>query len=184
MDHRVLSDHVRNAVTTLFAVELESVELQQTRKEFEGDITVVIFPMLRSIKGNPVQIGEQIGNYLESNLDEVSGFNVIKGFLNLSFSDADFLRSFYQVSDYKSYGQSVSSGEAIMVEFSSPNTNKPLHLGHIRNILLGDSVSRILSAAGAKVYKTQIINDRGIHICKSMLAWKRHGQGARRRFHL
>ena len=178
MDHKALSDHVRKAVTTLFAVELESVELQQTRKEFEGDITVVIFPMLRSIKGNPVQIGEQIGNYLESNLDEVSGFNVIKGFLNLSFSDADFLRSFYQVSDYKSYGQSVSSGEAIMVEFSSPNTNKPLHLGHIRNILLGDSVSRILSAAGAKVYKTQIINDRGIHICKSMLAWKRHGKGA------
>jgi arginyl-tRNA synthetase len=178
MDQKALSDHVKKAVTELFAVELESVELQQTRKEFEGDITVVVFPMLRFIKGNPVQIGEQIGNYLEANLDEVSGFNVIKGFLNLSFSDADFLRSFYQVDDYTTYGQNPASGEAIMVEFSSPNTNKPLHLGHIRNILLGDSVSRILSAAGAKVYKTQIINDRGIHICKSMLAWKRHGQGA------
>lgn len=178
MDQKALSDHVKKAVTELFAVELESVELQQTRKEFEGDITVVVFPMLRFIKGNPVQIGEQIGNYLEANLDEVSGFNVIKGFLNLSFSDADFLRSFYQVDNYTTYGQNPASGEAIMVEFSSPNTNKPLHLGHIRNILLGDSVSRILSAAGAKVYKTQIINDRGIHICKSMLAWKRHGQGA------
>ncbi|MDB2606701.1 arginine--tRNA ligase, partial [Zobellia sp.] len=142
------------------------------------DVTVVVFPMLRFIKGNPVQIGEQIGAYLEKEVPEVIGFNVIKGFLNIVVADAFYLDFFNAIRTNSSYG-SVPQQEtdAVMVEYSSPNTNKPLHLGHIRNNLLGYSVAEILKASGKKVYKTQIINDRGIHICKSMLAWQRFGNG-------
>jgi len=154
------------------------VELQPTRKEFLGDVTVVVFPMLRHVKGNPVEIGNAIGQYLQSELEEVSGYNTIKGFLNLEISDAYFLNFFNRIRSEELYGYQVpESRGVVMVEYSSPNTNKPLHLGHIRNILLGYSVSEILKAAGNKVYKTQIVNDRGIHICKSMLAWKRYGKG-------
>ncbi len=174
----LLVDKVKEAVSTLYEAALESVELQPTRKEFDGDITVVIFPMLRHVKGNPVQIGNAIGEYLVRELGEVAGFNTIKGFLNLEISDAFYLRFFNQIRTEEHYGfKPPHSAGVTMVEYSSPNTNKPLHLGHIRNILLGYSVSRILEAAGHKVYKTQIINDRGIHICKSMLAWKRYGKG-------
>ncbi|MBA6153767.1 arginine--tRNA ligase [Gelidibacter maritimus] len=175
-----LSHQVRKAVNDIFGATLESVELQSTRKEFVGDVTVVIFPMLRVVKGNPVQIGEQIGQYLLENIDEVKSFNVVKGFLNIEIEDAHYLNIFETIKDQKSYGFKAPQPEdkAIMVEYSSPNTNKPLHLGHIRNNLLGYSVSEILKASGKKVYKTQIINDRGIHICKSMLAWKRYGNGA------
>ena len=174
----LLVEKVKEAVSSLYEAALESVELQPTRKEFDGDITVVIFPMLRQVKGNPVQIGNAIGEYLVRELGEVNGFNTIKGFLNLEISDAFYLRFFNQIRTKEDYGfKPPHSAGVTMVEYSSPNTNKPLHLGHIRNILLGYSVSRILEAAGHKVYKTQIINDRGIHICKSMLAWKRYGKG-------
>ncbi len=173
----LLSAKVKDAVKSLFDVPLEHVEFQATRKEFEGDITVVVFPMLKVIKGNPVQIGERLGEFLVSEVDEVSKFNVVKGFLNLSLSDAYFLKFFNKVGDFSTFGNVPQGTDAIMVEYSSPNTNKPLHLGHIRNILLGYSVSQILKASGKKVYKTQIINDRGIHICKSMLAWQRYGNG-------
>ena len=174
----VLARGVREAVSKEFGVDLETVELQPTRKEFEGDITVVVFPMLRQVKGNPAAIGEAIGAYLAGNLEEVSGYNVIKGFLNLVIADAWYLDFFKRLRADADYG--LHTGEqrgAVLVEYSSPNTNKPLHLGHIRNNLLGYSVAEILKAAGYKVYKTQIINDRGIHICKSMLAWQRFGAG-------
>jgi len=172
---QTLEIEIKKAIQQLYSATLETVEFQTTRKEFEGDITVVVFPMLRVVKGNPVQIGEAIGNYLVENVDEIIKFNVVKGFLNLVISDSYFLHFFNEVGDFSNYGKASGSNEAIMVEFSSPNTNKPLHLGHVRNILLGHSVAEILKASGKKVYKTQIINDRGIHICKSMLAWKRFG---------
>lgn len=173
----ILSEEIKKAVHDLYDVALETVEFQSTRKDFEGDITVVVFSMLRVVKGNPVEIGEAIGNYLVKHVTEISNFNVVKGFLNLVLSDAYYLEFFRDVSSFASFGIVPEGKDAIMVEYSSPNTNKPLHLGHIRNILLGASVSEILKAAGKKVYKTQIINDRGIHICKSMLAWKRYGDG-------
>ena len=174
-----LLNYVKQAVKSNFKIELETVEFQATRKEFAGDITVVIFPMLRFVKGNPVQIGETIGNYLVEHVAEVKAFNVVKGFLNIEISDAYYICFFNSIKDNKMYGFVSPKAEekAIMVEYSSPNTNKPLHLGHVRNNLLGYSVAEILKASGKKVYKTQIINDRGIHICKSMLAWKRFGNG-------
>ena len=174
-----LKQHIIQAVQQLYSVDLETVELQQTRKDFTGDITVVIFPLLRHIKGNPVQIGEQIGSYLKEHAGNlVSDFNVIKGFLNLVIADSYYIDFLNQIRENKQFGLAApNSKEAILVEYSSPNTNKPLHLGHIRNNLLGYSVAEILKAAGHKVYKTQIINDRGIHICKSMIAWQRFGNG-------
>jgi arginyl-tRNA synthetase len=172
-----LSEKVKQAISQLYNTSLESVEFQSTRKEFEGDITVVVFPMLRVVKGNPVQIGEAIGEYLVANVDVVIRFNVVKGFLNLVFSDTYFVDFFNSVSDFSNFGKQTGTNETYMVEYSSPNTNKPLHLGHVRNILLGYSVAEILKASGKKAYKTQIINDRGIHICKSMLAWEKFGNG-------
>ncbi len=174
-----LSNQVKQAVLTSFNVTLESVEFQATRKEFAGDITVVIFPMLRFVKGNPVQIGETIGNYLVEFVEDVKAFNVVKGFLNIEISDSYYINFFNDIKGKETYGFVSPKAEekAIMVEYSSPNTNKPLHLGHVRNNLLGYSVAEILKASGKKVYKTQIINDRGIHICKSMLAWKKFGNG-------
>lgn len=170
---------VQEAVKNLFDKELEAVELQATRKEFEGDITVVVFPMLRVVKGNPMQIGEQIGEYLKTHLNEITDFNVIKGFLNLVIAEDHFIDRFHVMRNTPDFGyqQPGANDKAVMVEYSSPNTNKPLHLGHIRNNLLGYSVSEILKASGKPVYKTQIINDRGIHICKSMLAWQKFGNG-------
>ena len=172
-----LSEKVKQAISQLYNASLESVEFQSTRKEFEGDITVVVFPMLRIVKGSPVQIGEAIGEYLVANVDVVIRFNVVKGFLNLVFSDTYFVDFFNSVSDFSNFGKQTGTNETYMVEYSSPNTNKPLHLGHVRNILLGYSVAEILKASGKKAYKTQIINDRGIHICKSMLAWEKFGNG-------
>ncbi|HSI69381.1 MAG TPA: arginine--tRNA ligase [Gillisia sp.] len=170
---------VKEAVKNLYEVTVETVEFQPTRKDFEGDITVVTFPMLRKIKTNPVQLGEAIGNYLVENVPQVDRFNVVQGFLNIVLKDSFYLERFLEINKQKDFGkaQPGSTSKAIMVEYSSPNTNKPLHLGHIRNNLLGYSVSEILRAAGNTVYKTQIINDRGIHICKSMLAWDRYGNG-------
>ena len=176
---KTITSHIKQAFITLYNLELEIVEFQATRKEFEGDITVVTFPMLRVIKMNPAQLGEDLGNYLVDKVDEVKRFNVVKGFLNIVVTDAFFLNFFNEIKDDQAYGfvETEPKGKAIMVEYSSPNTNKPLHLGHIRNNLLGYSVSKILKASGKIVYKTQIINDRGIHICKSMLAWQRFGNG-------
>jgi arginyl-tRNA synthetase len=171
-----LSQHIKQAFETLYNTPLETVEFQATRKDFEGDITVVTFSMLRTIKMNPAQLGEDLGGYLSDHVDEVAGYNVVKGFLNLVLSDAYFMTLFQTVCANPTFGfVTPSLDEAMMVEYSSPNTNKPLHLGHVRNNLLGYSVSEILKASGKKVYKTQIINDRGIHICKSMLAWQRYG---------
>ena len=174
-----LKQHILQAVQELYNVSLENVELQQTKKEFVGDVTLVVFSLLRHIKGNPVQIGEQIGTYLKEKVSNlVTDFNVIKGFLNLVISDTYYLNFLTEIKDNPQFGLATpNSKEAILVEYSSPNTNKPLHLGHIRNNLLGYSVAEILKAAGHKVYKTQIINDRGIHICKSMVAWQRFGNG-------
>ena len=172
-----LTKHIKDAINSTYDATLETVEFQATRKEFEGDITVVVFPMLRVVKGNPVAIGEAIGNYLVENVTEVVRFNVVKGFLNVVLSDTHFLDFFTEVNDFSNYGIQPQSDDAMMVEYASPNTNKPLHLGHVRNVLLGYSVAQIVKASGKKVYKTQIINDRGIHICKSMLAWERYGNG-------
>lgn len=169
--------HVKEAVQHLYDASLSGVEFQATRKEFEGDITVVVFPMLRVVKGNPVQIGTQIGEYLVEKVGDITAFNVVKGFLNLVIADAFYLNGLQSIIDTENYGKQPVSGKSIIVEYSSPNTNKPLHLGHVRNVLLGYSVSEIIKAAGSQVYKTQIINDRGIHICKSMLAWERYGKG-------
>ena len=175
----ILKQHILQAVQELYNVSLENVELQQTKKEFVGDVTLVVFSLLRQIKGNPVQIGEQIGTYLKEKVGNlVTDFNVIKGFLNLVIADTYYLNFLTEIKDNPLFGLATpNSKEAILVEYSSPNTNKPLHLGHIRNNLLGYSVAEILKAAGHKVYKTQIINDRGIHICKSMVAWQRFGNG-------
>lgn len=173
----VLTQKVKEAVLAIYKIELPTVEFQPTRKDFEGDITVVVFPILRFVKGNPAQIGEQIGVYLKDNVAEVENFNVVKGFLNIVISDAFYINFFNGIKNTENYGFVTESEDAVMVEYSSPNTNKPLHLGHIRNNLLGYSVAEILKASGKKVYKTQIINDRGIHICKSMLAWKLFGNG-------
>ena len=171
-----LSQHIKQAFVTLYNTPLETVEFQATRKDFEGDITVVTFSMLRTIKMNPAQLGEDLGAYLSEYVDEVVSYNVVKGFLNLVLSEAYFMTFFQTVCANPSYGfVKPSMDQAMMVEYSSPNTNKPLHLGHVRNNLLGYSVAEILKASGKKVYKTQIINDRGIHICKSMVAWQRYG---------
>ena len=173
---------IQEAVRQLFKTTLDSVEIQETRKEFEGDLTVVIFPMLRTLKGNPVQIGEQLGEFVTDKLDVVTGYNVVKGFLNLIISDQYYIHFFKESKDHKTFGfQNPKVGEkAVMVEYSSPNTNKPLHLGHVRNVLLGYSVAEILKASGKKVYKTQIINDRGIHICKSMVSWWRENEAKKK----
>ena len=171
-----LSQHIKQAFVTLYNTPLETVEFQATRKDFEGDITVVTFSMLRTVKMNPAQLGEDLGSYLSEQVDEVVSYNVVKGFLNLVLSDAYYLQFFQTLCANPTFGfVTPSDDQAIMVEYSSPNTNKPLHLGHVRNNLLGYSVAEILKASGKKVYKTQIINDRGIHICKSMLAWQRYG---------
>ncbi|MDG1327327.1 MAG: arginine--tRNA ligase [Flavobacteriaceae bacterium] len=172
-----LSKKVKQAISQLYNTSLETVEFQATRKEFDGDITIVVFPMLRLVKGNPVEIGNAIGTYLVESVSQIKSYNVVKGFLNLVLSDAYFLNFFNEVSDFSKFGIINGSQNTVMVEYSSPNTNKPLHLGHVRNILLGYSVAEILKASGKKAYKTQIINDRGIHICKSMLAWKTYGKG-------
>ena len=177
---QILTPSIHKAVQNLFDVTLDKVEFQATRKEFEGDITLVIFPLLKVIKSNPVELGNKIGTYLVENVAEVARFNVVSGFLNIVIADAYYLNFFNGIKDDTRYGFVTPSpdAKAVMVEYSSPNTNKPLHLGHVRNNLLGYSVAEIIKASGKKVYKTQIINDRGIHICKSMLAWQKFGNGA------
>ena len=158
-------------------VTISDFEFQSTRKEFSGDLTLVVFPLLRQVKARPEIVAEEIGNYLVSNLSIVEGFNVVKGFLNLVLSDLFYINQFSEFYKISEYGHTsvTDSSPTVMVEFSSPNTNKPLHLGHIRNNVLGYSVAKILEANGKRVIKTQIINDRGIHISKSMVAWEKFG---------
>ena len=158
----------------------EDIQIQATRKEFEGDLTLVVFPFLKESRKKPEDTAREIGEWLSNNVAGVSGFNVVKGFLNISLSDGiwlELLRDISRTPDFGFIPQSDES-ELVMVEYSSPNTNKPLHLGHVRNNLLGYSLSLILQANGKKVVKTNIVNDRGIHICKSMLAWQKWGNGA------
>lgn len=180
---KVLADHLSKAISQFLSekkeIKIENFEFQQTRKEFEGDITLVVFSLLKHIKANPVALGEEIGAYLTSEVGIVTGFNVVKGFLNLSVQDDFYVQQLKTMRSNATFGHQPIADEkgVVLVEYSSPNTNKPLHLGHIRNNLLGYSVAKILEASGQRVVKTQIINDRGIHICKSMVAWQKFGQG-------
>jgi arginyl-tRNA synthetase len=177
----VLKDKVKEAVRTIYNSEVDDtlIQIQETRKDFKGDFTLVVFPLLRFSKNTPEKTGETIGLFLLENFTFISGYNVIKGFLNLEISDSWWLEYFEKFSSEKDlYSEcKTKSPETILVEYSSPNTNKPLHLGHIRNNLLGFSLYRILSATGNSVIKTNIVNDRGIHICKSMIAWQKYGNG-------
>ena len=156
----------------------ETLQVQPTRKEFEGDYTLVVFPLLRITRQSPDATGNALGDWLKTNCPEVSAFNSVKGFLNLSLSNLYWKESLESIAANPDFGQLPSTGRRIMVEFSSPNTNKPLHLGHVRNNLLGASVSNLLKAAGNEVIKATLVNDRGVHICKSMYAWKERFNGA------
>ena len=174
-----LTYHTKQAVKELYGADLpdQQITIQETRKEFEGQLTLVVFPITRFSRKSPEATGADIGNYLLEQIPELTAFNTIKGFLNLSLSDTYWTELFATSIMDDAFGQFPANGKKVMVEYSSPNTNKPLHLGHIRNNLLGYSVAEILKANGYDVIKTNLVNDRGIHICKSMLAWKRWGNG-------
>jgi arginyl-tRNA synthetase len=180
MEH-ILKEKIRETLKVLYNCDVpdDLIQIQETRKDFTGDFTLVVFPLLRYSKNTPEKTGENIGIHIASTFPAVSGFNVVKGFLNLEISDEWWIEYFRKMAAEPNLLQrcQVKSPEVILVEYSSPNTNKPLHLGHIRNNLLGFSLFRILSACGHKVVKTNIVNDRGIHICKSMLAWQKYGNG-------
>ena len=167
------------AIKAVYGADADPATLQVsvTRKEFEGDFTLVVFPLLRMSHSTPENTGNAIGEWLVANVPEISRFNCVKGFLNLLLSNVYWNELFKEIATDPDFGQLPPTGRNIMVEFSSPNTNKPLHLGHIRNNLLGDSVSRLLKASGNNVLKATLVNDRGIHICKSMLAWLKWGNG-------
>jgi len=170
---------VIKAVKELYNTDIDAaaISLQETRKEFEGQVTLVTFPLTRFSKKSPEQTGNEIGEYLQKELTEVAAFNVIKGFLNISLADSYWLDKLFTEILPGDFAVFEPNGQTVMVEYSSPNTNKPLHLGHVRNNLLGFSVSEILVAAGYRVIKANLVNDRGIHICKSMLAWQKFGDG-------
>jgi len=170
---------VKQGMKELYDLNIENPELQNTKKDFEGDLTIVVFPYVKQLRKNPKEIAENLGKFLMENLPEIQDFNVVGGFLNLVISPdyyKNFLKEIYPDENY-GITPEQKDRKALMVEYSSPNTNKPLHLGHIRNNLLGHSISEIYKATGKPVIKTQIINDRGIHICKSMLAWQKFGNG-------
>lgn len=172
----IVKELCTQAVESVFNIQLSQIEIQPTKDEFEGDYTLVVFPLVKELKRKPEEIAEKIGNYLLDK-EEITKFNVVKGFLNLSLRDEIFVQTLKTHFSDKNYGFSTEKKSKIMVEYASPNTNKPLHLGHIRNILLGFSISNILKAAGNEVVMAQIVNDRGIHICKSMRAWQKFGNG-------
>ena len=173
-----ISQIVASTVEALYgAVNPAQLQIQKTRKEFEGDYTLVTFPLLKMSRKSPEATATEIGEHIVANNPQISGFNVIKGFLNLSIAPSFWSECFAEVVANENFGQAEPSGRTIMIEYSSPNTNKPLHLGHIRNNLLGYSVAQILKANGHNVIKVNLVNDRGIHICKSMLAWQLYGQG-------
>ncbi|MGB0487050.1 MAG: arginine--tRNA ligase [Flavobacteriaceae bacterium] len=173
----VLKSELSKYLKLKYDIDFKNFEIQQTRKDFEGDLTVVIFPLLKYLKQNPVNLGNELGTFILNNSSLFTGFNVIQGFLNLTVSTSYYLDFLNKCLNNDKYGfhKVRKNSPLYLVEFSSPNTNKPLHLGHIRNILLGFSISKILEASGKRVHKTQIINDRGIHICKSIVAWLKYG---------
>ena len=172
----VLKSELSKYLKLKYNLDYNDFEIQQTRKDFEGDLTIVIFPLLKYIKQNPVNLGKELGTFILNNSIHVTGFNVIQGFLNLTISSFYYLEFLNNcLNDDYGFTRTKKNSSLYLVEYSSPNTNKPLHLGHIRNILLGYSMSKILEASGKKVNKTQIINDRGIHICKSIVAWLKYG---------
>ena len=176
-----ISKAVVGAVKSLYGIEVaeNGIQLQKTKSDFEGDITLVVFPFTKTARKQPEVIGNEIGQWLTENTDIVDKYNVIKGFLNLSISKDNWISTLNNIYNDKKYGTKEETPESplMMIEYSSPNTNKPLHLGHVRNNLLGYSISQIQKANGWKVVKTNIVNDRGIHICKSMLAWLKYGNG-------
>ena len=173
-----LQDKVTAAVTTLYGEPAPGlVQIQKTRKEFDGDMTLVVFPLLKLSRKAPEATAAEIGDELKRSVTEVKAFNVIKGFLNITLGELFWSERLNEILAAPSYGQAAPNGRTVMVEYSSPNTNKPLHLGHIRNNLLGYSVAQILAANGYRVVKANLVNDRGIHICKSMLAWQKFGGG-------
>ena len=174
-----LTNSISSFLKTTYRVDIKAFEFQTTKKDFDGDITLQVFPLLKLIKTNPEKLANDIGEYLLKSNEIVTTYNTVKGFLNITLSDIYYLNQFISIYKQVNYGHKIATKNApkIMVEFSSPNTNKPLHLGHIRNNVLGYSVAKILEANGNKVIKTQIINDRGIHICKSMVAWEKFGNG-------
>ena len=177
---KMLTQQVLEAVKACYGVELteKDVQLQETRKEFAGDLTVVVFPFTRYSRKSPEETAKELGEYLKQNIEEVETYNVIKGFLNVVISSAYWIEVLNDVAKEEKYGYAKEpSGKTYMIEYSSPNTNKPLHLGHVRNNLLGNALANIMAANGNKVVKTNIVNDRGIHICKSMLAWLKYGNG-------
>ena len=175
----IIIQKVVEAIQLLYNENIESklVQPQKTKKEFTGDLTVVVFPFLKASKKSPEQTAQELGEYLLKHVDQIEDFNVVKGFLNLSISANYWVETFQKINNNPAFGFAPTSGKTYMVEYSSPNTNKPLHLGHLRNNFLGYSVAEILKANGHEVFKTQIINDRGIHICKSMIAWQKFGNG-------
>ncbi len=174
-----IAEKAAKAVEELYGAKAPegSIQISATRKEFEGDVTLVTFPLLRISRKNPEATAEEIGARLKADTPQIESYNVVKGFLNIKISPAYWADVFKGIAEAEDFGQAAPTGRTVMVEFSSPNTNKPLHLGHIRNNLLGWSVSRLLEAAGNKVIKVNLVNDRGIHICKSMLAWLKRGGG-------
>ena len=176
---KFIQSKAAEAIKALYGadVQADSLQVAVTRKEFAGDYTLVTFPLLKITHSAPDATGNAIGQWLVDNVPEIAAFNSVKGFLNLSFSAVYWDETFAEIAADPAFGQLAPTGKRIMVEFSSPNTNKPLHLGHIRNNLLGDSVSRLLKACGNEVIKSTIVNDRGVHICKSMLAWQKEFQG-------
>ncbi|MEZ5003838.1 MAG: arginine--tRNA ligase [Chitinophagales bacterium] len=175
----IIQSATAEALKTLFGADVPAnqITINDTRKEFDGDVTVVIFPLLRFTKKKPEESGELIGAYLKDNLDIVEGFNVVKGFLNIGLTKSYWHGVLQNIYDNDQFAYCQRGGQIIMVEYSSPNTNKPLHLGHLRNNILGYAVSGLLEANGHEVIKTNLINDRGIHICKSMIAWQKWGNG-------
>ena len=174
-----IQQNVQKFAIDQYSTQIDAVEIQPTKKDHDGDLTVVVFSLLRFIKSKPADLADALGTYLENQIEEIKAYHVIQGFLNLIIDDVYYLRFLSDIQHPENFGiQPVTAdSKKILVEYSSPNTNKPLHLGHIRNNLLGASVSQLLSSAGYQVHKTQIINDRGIHICKSMVAWKAMGNG-------
>lgn len=178
----ILSEKVKACLAELYQLEAEesSLQLQKTKKEFEGDFTLVVFPFLKAARKKPAEVAQEIGEWLLAHTPEVKSFNVIQGFLNLSISNEYWMNCLESIGKDENFGikKADENAKLVMIEYSSPNTNKPLHLGHVRNNLLGYSLSRIMEANGNKVVKTNIVNDRGIHICKSMLAWLKWFDGA------
>ena len=179
MIEQILYAEIEKCLFELYSTQNLNIQIQKTRKEFDGDITLVVFPLLRASKKSPEHTCQEIGNFLKNNVKEVNNFNVVKGFLNLSISSEFWIDQFKLAFDNENFGvlDVNKDADTYLVEYCSPNTNKPLHLGHIRNNLLGYSISKILKASGKNIKRVQIINDRGIHICKSMVAWQKFGNG-------